>query len=293
MRVPAVAFSLALGIAAHSAAAQGNTGWTFAMRFTIDSGAGGTPVVMSMRQQVAGSRLRMETSALGMPEEASGMYMIFSNADTSMTTVMPGQRAAMIMPMNGMPGMPNFRAQRMSVHATNSDLTDLGPGEAILGHATHRYRIASSGAMELTIMGQTCTQKFDHVSELWIAPDVDMDAARQAILNSMSSIGPMELEMQMYGSARSQLPKGTALRTVATTKSYDVAGNARPVTTTMEYTELSHGAIPDSAFAIPAGFQTTNMRELMKAVPAGMLDSVMKATREKGSNTVCDAFGRK
>lgn len=290
MRTTRIAFVLAACAMAATASAQGTTGWSYATRITIDSGTGKAPLVMTTRHQISGDKIRTEfTTSAGMPG-AEGSYMIYNGADTTMTMVMPGQHMAMITPLDLASAM---RMQRMAIKSTNSDVTDLGPGEAILGHATHRYRVAAAGTIEFTIAGQTCAQKFDGTSEIWLAPDVDVESAMAAQLKGMSAMAPLEMVNEMYGSARSRLPKGSSLRTVATTRHFDAAGNPTPVTTTMELTELSHGALPDSAFSIPAGYTTENMREMMKAVPAGMMDSIMKATSERTSKHICDGFGQK
>ncbi len=285
MRATPVFVVLVSGILATSAAAQGSVGWTYAMRITTDSGQGTTPSVMGMRQLVRGNKLRMESSLAGAPAMLEDAYSIFNGADSTMTMVMPSEHSAMITPL-GLAGA--MRMQSMAVRSTNSDVVDLGAGESILGHPTHRYRVASSGAVDITIGGHTCTKKMETVSEVWIAGDVDLEQATRAASQTMKSFAPTVMIDQWYGTARSHLPPGTALRNVMTMQSYDASGTAHPVKMTVEITELSHGEIADSVFAIPADYQSTDMREMLKMVPAGMMDSITKAQSSKMSSAMCD-----
>ena len=66
---------------------------------------------------------------------------------------------------------------QVSQHLATENVEDLGPGERILNHATQHYRLTRRGTKEIKLGDQSCTQPIDDVSEVWIAPDVDLVAA--------------------------------------------------------------------------------------------------------------------
>lgn len=277
-----------LVIVATAAPAQTSPGWMYTTNVTIDSGTAKRSS-MAMKYQVTARNLRMEfVQVSGMAEAGlvEGMTQILDDRDSSMTTVMPAQHMAMVMHLNDLLGnSPGFRAAmtpKIEPHVTSSNVEDLGAGERILGHATHRYRITTTGTIDVTIMGRTCTKRTDGVEEMWMAPDVDLMPAMQTMMKHYgSSTGAGVPDLQQLGASGPHL-KGTALRTVSRTAATDATGKAVPVTTTTEYVELSQAPIAASVFVVPADYQIMDTRKLMADIPAGVMDSVMAKAKVDG-----------
>src|SRR5581483_346413 len=120
---------------------------------------------------------------------------------------------------------------------TKHDVADLGAGEKILGHATHRYRVTTDFTMEMTAGGKTCSRATSSVSEMWIAPDLDLSSPMRMAMGSFGLGDEPDAERSSTAGAQ-QLPKGLPLRTVIRSTSRDASGAPRTVTTTMEYTEI-------------------------------------------------------
>lgn len=274
-------------------------GWMYTTNMTIDSGNVGKSMSMAMKYQVTARNLRMEfVQVSGVPGGgmAEGMSMVLDDADSTMTMIMSSQHTAMVMGLTGMFGdvvkSGTSMAPKFAQHLTQNNIEDLGPAEKILGHATHKYRVTTAGTMDVTMMGQTCSQPMDAVMEMWIAPDVDLGPAMQSMGKHFGTVLGMGDIMDGITGLTSKLPKGTPLRTISKTNR---AGSV-PVTSTVEYVELSQAPIPASAFAVPSDYQTMDMRKMMADVPAGMLDSAMASGAAKGreasTNPMCNRAGK-
>ncbi len=272
--LPSVSASLlALTALSVPAAAQLRDGWTYTTNITIDSGKADARISIAMRNRITATAVRMDflqVSGSAVANAAEGMYQIFNQADSTVTMVMPSQHMATVMGLNALLGPNTNLAPKVVQHLTSNEFQDLGAGEKILGHATHHVRVTTAGTIDLTMMGQTCTRRFDGVTETWVAPDVDLQPAMYAAAKHIGSvIGVDDIEMQL-GSADKKMPKGAALRTISRTVDADAAGKPITVTTTTELVDFTHGPLDASIFAVPADFQTMDMREMMK-------DSTMKA----------------
>ena len=171
---------------------------------------------------------------------------------------------------------------KIEQHLTSRHTEDLGVGERILGHATHRYRVTQTGTVDVTTSGRTCTRAIDSVDELWMATDVDLLPAMQTMMKHYdSAIGGSSRPRGARGAGADL--KGTAIRTISRSTAVDATGRIVPVTTTMEYVEMSQAPIAASVFTVPADFQTMDMRKMMADIPAGVMDSAMADWRGEGT----------
>lgn len=283
---------ITLALFAATARAQSNSvGWTYTMNMTTDSGDAAHRSSIAIRYQVMGHTVRMEfvqVSNLPVATGAEGIYQLMNSADSTMTMVTPKDRAAMVMNVGGMLGGRDIKPKIVQ-HPTKSQTEDLGAGEKILGHATRHVRTTSEGTVEVTMMGQTCTGKLNNVSEMWIAPDVDLKVAMDATSKTMNgTLGIADDDAP--GAAPSPLPAGTPLRTVTRTTGPNAQGRTVTVTTTMEYVELAHGPLDPSLFAVPSDYRVTDMRRMMANLPAGMIDSAMSAGAKRGASSAANAM---
>jgi hypothetical protein len=269
-------------------AAQANVAWSYTMNVTTDSG-NGHPVSMAMRHNVTDRFLRTEMVQIsGMqnqPISIEGMYTLFDNVDSTMTSVMPAQHMASVMGLGSM--LDGAKSMHMSMHPNvKSTFEDVGPGERLSGHATHRYRVTATGTMDVSIMGRTCSRPMNMVSEMWVAPDVDLRPAMNAMLKHYAGITGQTDPLDQIPEATSNLPRGTALKTVTHATDRDAQGNIRDITTTMQYSGITHGPVSAELFVVPAEYKKLDMRKMMADMPAGLLDSA----RTAGGAAVGDAM---
>lgn len=288
--------ALAVVIASTAGAQASATlpGWTITTNMTVDSGDAGRRSSMAMRQQVTERNLRWEfvqMSGFGAPGASSieGMYTIIDSADSTMTTVMPAQHVATIASLEFLDAK-KYAVSLGEQRLTRSDLEDLGDGGRILGHATHHYRLTTAGTAEMTVMGQTCTNRLDSVSEMWIAPDVDFGPASEAALRQFGITSPPAATGQA-GVAPATMPKGTALRSVHRTTAPGADGKDVTVTMTVEIVELAHADLDAALFSVPAEIKKMDMRAMMANMPRDVLDSAAKAGAAAGAKAMCHSAG--
>ncbi len=260
-------------------------GWRYARTLTVDSGDGRAHVI-STRHIVADGLVRTESMSdnARISSLTKGSYMVISARDSTSMSVLPSQSTAMIMPAILLTD-PSFEPPSVVSHATSATLTDLGPGERILGHETHRYRAATVGSVDVTMNGKTCTRTINGTMETWLAADVDLTPMFEMEIAVLGG----DAQRRRIDSLHKQAvltsgPRGLAIRTVRTEIVADSAGRERTIVSTMEYTELEHGPIDQSLFEVPAGFRIRDMRKLSAMTPQ-RLDSIRRAS----ANPLCRA----
>jgi hypothetical protein len=286
------ALSALCGAVPSGSAAQTRVpGWLYTMNITADSGGEGHRGSMAVRYQVTARSLRMEyvqvSGSAGEARGAEGLYTIMNDADSTMTMVMPSQRLASITNPSAMfgtirPAMPSVKR-----HVTISGIEDVGDGGLILGHATHHYRVTTTGVVEMMMDGQTCTKDVGGVSDTWIAPDVDLDPAMKLTLGHFSPLVGSEAIAQSISDAATGLPKGLALRTISKHTEADAHGVPRTVTTTTEYVELSRAPIDVAVFRVPADYKVMDMRKLSARMPPELLDSIVSSRPSPAADVLC------
>lgn len=288
-----LSLALLLPLGASYAGAQARSdGWTYTMNITIDSGNADRRISMAIRQQITASRFRMEhvqVSGMSAGNGAEGMYTIINDADSTMTSVIPGQRVATVMGLGTIFGVGAAMRPTMTSHVTTTAMEDLGPGDKILGHATRHFRYATAGTIDMTIMGQTCSQRVDGTTEVWLAPDVDLLPAMSAAAKHFGNMGAVDALGDQFQLGTKMPIKGAALRTISTNRHLDSAGHTTTVTSTMELVELQHGPLDAAIFTAPSDYNVMDMREMMKQLPAGMLDSTMKSGMSASVRNLCNA----
>jgi hypothetical protein len=290
-RSPA-ALALLLGLllpaptAAQVAAQAAPTGWMWAMNITVDSGRG-SPQETSIRFQIADRHQRIDIlKTPAAPEVASGMYMLMDATDSTMTTVMPAMNTAMVMNPRGMfaTGLPT---PRWTVKALKkSEVADLGAGERLLGHDTHRFRVTQLATMTLSMLGQTCDKEMNVVSELWTATDIDGDAFEKSMASMTEGLVGSPAVNELKSMTRNY-PKGFALRVIA--KQVEPAEDGKPgtIATTMETTEIAHAPIDEAAFKVPDGYHTMDMRGMAKE--PGTMEAAMQTMNNTMMKRLCGA----
>lgn len=266
-------------VALSAAGAQSSTaGTTMTTRTTVDSGGAGAKVEVTARQQIAGKRARLQIVFAAGSSTAHETHVIFNNEDSTMLTVTPAQRIVMVMPHLDAFGI----TQSVTENYTTHTVEDLGSGESILGHATRRYRVTTAGTREITMMGKTCSSPIDAVTEHWIAPDLDISAISDALRNQLATNLRPNVDVKRTG-IPATLPKGTALRMLMTSRHTTADGNPITLTTSLEVVELAQGPIADSVFTPPADYRVMDVREMMKHLPPGSMNSAIASTLQAGN----------
>ena len=276
---------LCVGPALHAQATV--PGWTYAINVTYDSGGGPSERgSIAIRYRTTANALRQEMLQVGGTANriANGFdientYTLVNDSDSTYTTVMPGQHAAMVMP-NPMSMFADRAKPSVDQHTTTRPYEDLGAGEKILGHATHHYRTTTTGTVTIKIGDEVCTQSADSETEFWVAPDVDLSPAMESMMAHFG--GPLPQSEPATHSSASSPDKGLPLRTKIRTISATPTGEKRVIETTVEYVELSNAPLDASLFKVPSDYHVMDMRKQMAGMlstmaASGAMDSTMHA----------------
>ena len=260
-----------------AAAAQATSpGWIYATTFSYDSGDGTHRGSLSVRFQATdrASRMQymhMEGSSMANATSLEGAYVLQNRADSSTMMVIPSQQLVTIM-AGPMLSLSAPLKPQVSQHVTTKNVEDLGSGDRILDHATQHYRVTRRGTMEIKLGDQSCTRPIDDVSEVWIAPDVDLTPAMQSALGQTGA----EIGDLLKQDPPTKLPKGGLLRAVTRSSRPDAQGGSRTITATVEITELSQASLDSSLFVVPDGYRRIDMRQALAQAPPAMRDQATK-----------------
>lgn len=278
VRVLTIAFLVAGASSARGQATAALPGWTVTRHLTIDSGDAGHRASLSTRQQVTARRMRMEFVEISgfWPVSLEGTYILIDAVDSTMTMVLPSQHFATVT------GLRNSDRVKASVvvseaHLTRSDLEDLGDGGSLLGHATRHYRLTTEGTLAMLVSGEKCTRPLNAVTEMWIAPDVDLGPTQDAAAEGLAGGGGAP-PTSRSGVSPATMPKGTALRSVSKHTAPNATGKIVTATTTTDVVELASLNLDPSVFAVPADFRSMDVRKLAERLPPAMLDSTARAS---------------
>jgi hypothetical protein len=141
----------------------------------------------------------------------------------------------------------------------SSSVDSLGPGPVIAGHATLHYRTHSVMHMTMAFMGQNSTMRNEITSDLFVAPDIptETDSSRSTRMQSLFGPGAMARAGSKIGRATSEVAKkGTTLRMITETVTH-IGGMTQTQRMSMETLSYKKMVVPDSLFAIPAGYTKT------------------------------------
>ena len=214
-------------------------GYAITVQITNSAGRGRD---MGMTFKFAGDRFRLDPDPATMggdnPQAAQmmvGVYML----------VQPGGKVAIVMPAAGM-GMsmnPSDMAGRGGPppKCEKPTIEDLGAGEQVLGHATHRYRTKEMIPARGTIPAG------EEVTEILAA--TDLPGADGLFRRFGETFGAQMGDSGCPG-VMETFPKGFPMRTVSTKP-----GANGPVTERMEVTKIEKKDFSASDFEIPAGIR--------------------------------------
>lgn len=260
--------------AAGPIAAQTSAGVTFDMTFTT-SDSGNAPLSEQRgRGWMTRDRARIDMSGAPMLGRGTdtGSVSIIVEAGASgarSTAILNHAERQIVRPermmeemnqmMQALPVMP-----QMNLEVKRFVVDTLGAGETIDGFATTRYRVRMELAMRVAVMGES--------QEMSMAVDETGDYITEFrdFVDAMQDVAPMRSLTQMFGSSPelnaqlerivAQTPKGLQARADARmTMSNFLLGGEHVVVHSVRMSSIRRAEIPNSVFAIPAGYTELEM----------------------------------
>jgi hypothetical protein len=229
---------------------------TNAMKLTVDSGDGRT-VEMTMRMRVRDGRVRMEVEG-EITAMAPGMFQIIDTKQQTMTSVMPSQKMAMVIPLTSLAALNKVTAAATLVGTPVVQVEELGAGEPIIGHPTRRIRTTLDYTLSYPFPSGACPKRINSVTEEWIASDLKdivpmMRNGASLVPEDAVSPAQTEIMKRIVG-----LQKGVALRAI----SRETLPTGKVVTMKTDVTEWSIAPIDSTAFQVPAGMSVMDMASM-------------------------------
>jgi hypothetical protein len=270
-------------------------GWSFIRKTTSSN-----PRVPQTEMQVRLLQHRARIDYLKpMPGMRKGTYILLDAEKQQLILVSPEEKTATVVPAGGLAAALGAVGQTglMKIEVTDVSVAvdDVGPGEPILGHPTHRYRLDQKSTMSVSAMGFRRTSKNATTTELWMTTDVPSSEARafeefnRNFAGSLGGLGGEGLRT-LQEEIQRKMPAGFALRQVATVNETDQGGKTTTTTTTTEVTEFREVALEPSLFEVDPRFRIIDMSAPADSVKKAMEDEKAACEKEKGVGQ-CDAPG--
>lgn len=254
-------------------------GWKLVVRTTIDSGGVDHRHWTTSTIWIAGNLSRTELAGTRASTMGPGMTPIIVVDDSAhtMTSIVDHFRNAHVIKLPATPqlGRLHDATSRFIVPPTMTT-HDLGAGEPILGHPTHKYSVTMSYVAEEPLMGAPCKRTVNSEETIWAATDLQREESLRKYVRESKpltnvELGPVMDSLQRLQLHRERLVNGLILRSATT---FTKPGSAAKVTTSIDVLELTHGPIPKSMFAVPAGY---TIMPTPTRPPSRAIDSAVKA----------------
>lgn len=298
-RVLAVAFVPLLVAARPLVAPSVADGVSFTWKQTSTQ-RGFQPTEMQVRVMNHLARIDYKKAQPGFP---SGTYMLLDAEKAQVTMVNPRDKTATILPVGGMMSVLGGLGASGMIKAEISDVsveaTDLGPGEPILGHPTHKHNVKQSYNVKVSVMGMRREMKMNSSMDTWVATDIPAAEARameEFGRNFVNAIGGAAAfggdgMQKLQAEIMRTMPKGVHVKQVTTTTQVDQGGKEETSTMTSEMTEFNRGNIDPKIYEIPSNYTTKDLTAMMAEAEAQMAAAKAECEKEKGAGN-CEDMGR-
>ena len=158
--------------------------------------------------------------------------------------------------LEGMGGSITF-----DTSATHVSLDSVGPGPTIDGHPTVHYTLKAAVKMTIAMMGDAMTNEEASTTDIYSATDMsDFRDVANGWSQFMDATRSMGIGGELFAKMKETQSRirGFPLRAIKhSTRSQ--RGQSQTVTETIESRNIKRVSLPDSLFAIPAGYKPITM----------------------------------
>jgi len=223
---------------------------------------------MEVEAWVDGDNAKVLFAKSDNPILGSGTYLLSNDGGETLYLVNPEEKTYSAFDlgslMAGAATMLKSMGPLMKISFSNQKVEKLAEeaGPSILGYPTTHYRFRTAYDLEIKVMGMGQSSHNDTVTDTWATTELS-DAGFGAWLRREPRTGIADLD-EMIGSQVRKDIHGVPLKMVAATTSKDQRGRETKTTTNMEVTAMKEEAVPAGTFAMPKGYERT---ELTPAMP--------------------------
>ncbi len=231
----------------------------YTAKTTAEGGRGAAMQDITVQAWVAGGNAKVEFEQSGNPMMGKGMYMVTKDGGQTLYMVNPEEKSYYKWDMDSLMGMAGGMMKMMKLTYTDAKVEKISeePDGLVAGVPTVHYKFRTSYTMSMSMMMMHKTTRVVKLEDIWAAPKL-VEAGLGIWLRKTP---PKTNNEQLDALLKAEMGKvvGFPLKTVTVETSTDEKGKSETTTTTMEVTELRTQVVPDSTFAIPAGYKETSM----------------------------------
>ena len=260
------------------------------MRSSMDSGSLDHKHWLTSNITVAGHLVRTELTDARVPAVTGSSTVIVDDSLHTMTILFDRSRTATVRTLPSTPrlGRANDSTSRFIV-APRMTMRDLGAGESMLGHPTHKYSVSTSYVAQTTLLGSPCRKTVNTVETIWVATDMQREEKLRAYVRDSRSLtsvelGPVGDSLERLRLHRERLISGFVLRSETALTKPSAGGATSKITRSIVVLALSRGPIPRSLFAVPADYRIMPEPSLRPKTAAD--SAVMKRAQAKAESTM-------
>jgi hypothetical protein len=238
---------------------------------TVTSATGANAEMQNQTAEgwVSGSKMKVVMTESGNPLLEKGSWLLTQDGGRTMYLVNPKEKTYARFDLEAMLSTATTALKAMGPMAkmtfSEPQVEKLAEeaGPEMLGLATTHTKFRTTYSLNMQVLMMKMNNKTETVEEVWSTTGLEDELGMRAWLRKGVRTGDPGFDRVIE--AEMSKITGLPLKRVATTTTTDDKGRKTTTTVTTEVTALERGVdIPDSTFAIPAGFEEV---ELM---PAGL-----------------------
>jgi len=239
---------------------------------TSQEGAGRNNADMKVESWVSGDKARIEFHESANPMAKSGTYLITKDGGKTLYLVNPEDKTYALWDMNAMlgvlGGVMNGMGPFLKFEFSDPKVEQLSEedGGTVVGLPTRHYKFRTSYSMKMRVLGMGNSADTVTDEDIWATTKLQDPGLGVWLRHDPPKTGNEHFDKLIAAEAQKKRVSGFPLKTVTTTTTTQKRGKQTVTHRTLEVTLLETKSIPDSTFAIPAGYKETQM---LPATPPG------------------------
>jgi len=268
VRVVGVSGLVGLALAAAAPAWAG-------MHYTAASDAEdqrGHAMKMQVEGWVSGGKAKVVFEQSDNPLMKSGSYLLTKDGGHTLYLVNPEDKTYALWDMNAMlgvlGGVMNGMGPFLKFEFSDPKGEQLSEedGGTVVGLPTRHYKFRTSYSMKMRVLGMGNSADTVTDEDIWATTKLQDPGLGVWLRHDPPKTGNEHFDKLIAAEAQKKRVSGFPLKTVTTTTTTQKRGKQTVTHRTLEVTLLETKSIPDSTFAIPAGYKETQM---LPATPPG------------------------
>lgn len=266
---------LGLGLILGLLAASASAGLYYEAVTTTQGKGQGDMGNMKIKAWADGDHGKVEFADSKNPMLKKGTYLLTHDGGKTLYLVNPKDKTYAVWDMEAMMEFAGGAMGMMKMTITDPTVESLAKesGPDMLGYPTTYYKSRTTYGMSMSVMGIKSQQTISKEQETW-ATTALADASLGMWLRNAPKSGNEELDKLIQ--AEMDAVDGIPLKTVTVTTTTEKK-KAETSTMTMEVTKIESASIPESTFAIPEGYEETQL------FPMGDMPSDEEQTKDDES----------